>query len=292
MDPFLHPAHARKRRRERLKTVFGITLGVIVGVLLIVSGLSRGGLIDLPGGEDTAAETPDEPPPPSSPFEGTPAADFGEFEDLEFPKAKATKSFGKDAVADAVEDVRSMLKAGRVDWPSKPQKPSAFAKRFAPSQRGDLAEVLGGPDRLAYVSELFDGRSLVAEPRVSGHISLKEKVNENTVRILEIRTNLVWAYPFDGPLLATGDNLLVVNTQQVWHFGLTGEVRDEDAGLWPHDMNYWLNNIECGPAEEGYLSAFRYDPALPDGTADGAPIDPDAAFDPDFDSSKVPDDCA
>ncbi|HEY1175291.1 MAG TPA: hypothetical protein VGF17_03975 [Phytomonospora sp.] len=283
MDPFIHPAHKRKRRRERLKGAIGATLALIVVALVIVSVLGRSGLLDLPNGGGSAADTSGGPPPPSSPFEGTPAADFGEFGDLEFPKAKATKSFGKDAVADAIEDVRSMLKAGRVDWPSKPQKPSAFAKRFAPSQRADLIEILGGADRLAYVSELLEGRSLVGEPRVDGHISVKEKVTANTVRVLEIRTNLVWAYPFDGPLHVPGDGLLIVNTQQVWQFALASQVRDEDLGLWPHDTGYWLSNIECGPAEDGFLSAFRYDPAQSGDAGSGTAIDPDAAIDPDFD---------
>ncbi|GIG65829.1 hypothetical protein [Phytomonospora endophytica] len=291
MDPF-HTLRRRRRVRDVLKTAFGITLTVIVCGLLITVGLARAGVIDLPvgdGGSDSAGPS-DEASGPSSPFDGTPAAEFGTFAELKFPKAKATKRFGKNTVADALDTVRDMIEAGRVDWPSKPQKPAAFAKRFAPSQRDDIAEILGGSERLAYVSAILDGRSLVAEPRVTGSISVKEKLTANTVRVLEIRTNLVWAYGFDGPLLAPGDNLLVLNTQQVWQFGREGEVRPEDEGLWPADTGYFAQNIECGHFDDGFLSAYRADPAqYGEGTPSGD--DPDAAFDPELDLSKVGDDC-
>ena len=295
MDPF-HTLRRRRRLRERLKTAFGVTLTVIVCGLLIAVGLMRAGAIDLPTGVGggtaaDAADAADGQSPPGTPFEGTPAADFGEFDDLEFPKAKATRHFDKQTVADALKSLRSMLKAGRVDWPEKPQKPADFAERFAPSLRDDVMDILSGPGRLGHVSALLEGRSLVAAPRVSGTFSVNETIDANTVRSIEIRADLVWAYAFDGPLFVPGDNLLVLNTQQVWEFTTDDEVRAADVGLWPREVDFFAQNVECGHFNDGYLSSFRNDPAQ-SGDGSGAYSDPDPAYEPGVDLSTMPDDCA
>ena len=288
----MHPIHRRRRLVERIKHAVGATLAIIVALLLVVYGVSRTGLFELPNlfgdngsGSGSSAAGSDTYTPLltiDSPFEGTPTADWGDFDSLVFPDAAATKHFSAEQVGDALDAAREVLKKGRFDWPMGDHDEDRYVKLFAEAVRDDVRDDLGDEHRLSYVTALAEGRSLVADPRVKGEVEVDETSSANGVRGIVVRVKAVWAYAFDGSVLSYGDNLLVLNEHVELHFYTGDRIRPQDRGLRPGGSQMWAQNMECDPFDDGYLSAYRNDPSQ---AGTGTNTDPDKIYDPNADFS-------
>lgn len=246
----LHSAHRRRRLLNRLKTAVGVTLAVIVCGLAVVFALGKAGVIDLPSVEAADQDGPTYAPRPDDPFEGTPAADWKEFDAIVWPEAEATDHFTRKEVERALKEVEDVLWAGRVDWANGKKDRGEFLELFAPFGRDWVAEVLDGPDRMSLVSELAGLATLAAQPRVTGTITVGETKLEDTP-VLQVTTNLVWGYGLNGELLYYGDHLLVVNVQQKWDF-VYPEARGRQ--LWPGEVTQMATmGVACLGLEKGLL---------------------------------------
>lgn len=280
----LHPAHRRRRLLNRLKTAVGVVLAIAVCGLAVVFALGKAGFIDLPKADGGTGAAPQYVPLPENAFEGTPAADWKGFDALVWPKAAPTGHFSRKQVERALKDVEDALWAGRVDWPQGKTDHGKFQGLFAPALREEVGERLDSDDRAGFASELAPGRALAAEPRVSGTVTVDE-TELGEVRVLRVRTQLVWAYGFQGDLLNYGDHLVLVNIEQEWLFADSDEVRAEDAGMRFGEMRWLLYGMDCDQAAKGLLA--------PGAAGDGVRDESDEeAWRPGTDLNAFGDDCA
>ncbi|MFI7221472.1 hypothetical protein [Micromonospora maritima] len=262
--------------------------GTLVLVLLVCFGAA--GLLSYEGSQRPAAHptisppsgeqavSSASPPPAAGPFDGTPAAGFAEgAAGIALPRAKRTGAFTEKQVADALAKVRKALVTGRLDRAFFTAKdPERLVRQFAPDARAGLRDDFSTGAAVSYATQLAPGSRLTADqPRVRGRVSYRATKDAGGIRVLEVTTNFVWAYPFLTASVAPGDGVVVVHDTVVWSVAHPDDVKRSSAGLWIDKADSYGSNIDCAAFDKGLLRLGT--PSL-GGPADP---DPDAVFDPD-----------
>ena len=84
-------------------------------------------------------------------------------------------------------------------------------------------------------------------PRVSGRTSFAPATDQGRA-VLQVVTNYVWAYAFDG------DMVVVVHDELRWNFLRAAEARDSTRGPWPGGIAGYLMGMDCAAAGHGFLA--------------------------------------
>ncbi|MET7833915.1 hypothetical protein ABZS44_13980 [Micromonospora sediminicola] len=241
--------------------------------------------ISPPSGEQAVSSA--SPPPTAGPFDGTPAAGFAEgAAGIALPRARRTGAFTEKQVADALAKVRRALVTARLDRAFfAAEDPERLVRQFAPDARADLRKDFTTGDAVSYATRLAPGSRLTADqPRVRGRISYRATKDAGGIRVLEVTTNFVWAYPFLTASMAAGDGVVVVHDTVVWSVAHPDDVHRSSAGLWIDKADSYGSNIDCAAFDKGLL---RLGTPSFGGPADP---DPDAVYDPDK-TLDLPDTC-
>jgi hypothetical protein len=286
-------------RRNANKVVSVVALIAIVGLLGL---LYRDGLLDrfLPNtgaipfaGQPTTS--PSGKPAPtattrraaprvdlSQPFLTTPAAGWGDGPaGIVVPDAQAVGSYRAEAVKSAMEQVRQVIVAARLDRRVlEGHDPEPYLSLLAPRSAAQIRPYFApGREREAeaYAAKVADGYHLLpAETKVNGTMSAEVGKDGQ----LLVHTNYIFAYAFrpDHPETMTDAlDMVVVSRWEETHEVISGKDWSKDQwGVWPSDGQGFNYSIGCALSKKGYLA-----PAFSDRSY-GAPSnrDPDSYFDP------------
>ncbi|HEY1175290.1 MAG TPA: hypothetical protein VGF17_03970 [Phytomonospora sp.] len=198
--------------------------------------------------------------PSGDAFTGTPAALWGSPDDLKAPKARAVGPFGRDMVADALEQARDALLAGRLDWD---RDADAFGEHFAPGTREWIGDLVTDTGRPFLVSEFRPGTEVRPDVRVTGDFAFSVETDAHDRPTLQVRTRTVWAYAFPH---AGRDRPVMVATTVNWWFPHPELTTAEGEGMWMHVSYVDVAGAACADLELGYLAAG--DPATASGPRD------------------------
>ncbi|MFU8871261.1 hypothetical protein [Micromonospora sp. SL4-19] len=236
------------------------------------------------------ATTSASPPPAPGPFDGTPAAAFPEgAAGITLPPARATGGFTAKQVSDALTKIRATLVTARLDHAFLTSKdPERLVRQFAPDHRPAIRDDFRTGAFAHFATRLAPGaRLLPGQPRVKGRITYRAVRDDTGVRVLEVTTNFVWAYPFHQPHVAPGDGVAVVHDTLVWRVPHPADVRSSARGLWFGGMRSYGANIDCAAFDKGLLDVGKWRDPGPVATPT---VDPDSLYDPDR-SLDIPDTC-
>ncbi len=255
-------------------------LGAVV--LLVIVGAAKFGLANF---FDRATG----PKAPSDPWEGTAAALFESGEDaLVFPTPTAVGPFTVEEVTEALSTVRQALIAGRLDEKMLVNHDISTLKAlFSPFGQEDL-DVLINDDKVgpAVLTWIAPGYSLVEDGiRFKGDVAVSSDVLDNGIPILVIQTNYVWVYAFTGELKSDGDHLVSIKDRVDWTFPKAEEVDDEFVGMYVGGAEYSASGIDCDLIDQDYIALG------PPVFVDGDVGDPNDQFDPDS-SMEIPEELA
>lgn len=205
------------------------------------------------------------------PFAGTPAEKYPEgTAGITLPKAAAAGAFSAKQVGDALAAVKKALVAGRLDKRMLvDRKPDAFLKLLAPDAKANLTKDFSSEKFSVYATQFAPGVKRASEqPRVKGRVSYKATKTEG-IRAIEVTTNFVWVYPFQG------DDVVVVHDELVWMVLHPSDVQASSRGLWLDHGQSYASNMDCDQFEKGLIAPGK--PEVGVGTGNE---DPDSMFDP------------
>ncbi|OLF16609.1 hypothetical protein [Actinophytocola xanthii] len=215
------------------------------------------------------------------PFEPTPAAGWADgVEGIVPPTAKPVGDFTASEVADALDQVRDVLVASRLDRTLVvDHDPTRFLSLLAPDARRQLEPLFDGrePDVQSLVSLAAGGSALLpAEPKVRGEMT----VSRGGTGELVVHTNYVFVYAFQPtqPLrLVDAMDTIVVVRADVDYVLRAGERWTEGSrGLWYDNATGYAYSIGCAQYRRGYLAPATSERAVtPDTTRE-----PASYFDP------------
>ena len=158
--------------------------------------------------------------------------------------AKSTGPFTAAQVRTALESVRKALIESRVDISMFSGDPSR-SSRCSPRR---LANNSGETSRTAASCGTPRGwrrrRSGSSASRADGRVSYRA-TRQDGIRVLEVSTEFVWAYPFDVDLRApAGASVVALRDQVVWQVPHPDDVPASARGLWVHLGGG--RDLECG----------------------------------------------
>jgi hypothetical protein len=221
----------------------------------------------------------------SGPFAHTPAATWPEGEaGITLPAATDVEGFTAAEVQSALDQVRTIMVSTRLDRRMLVNHDvTGFLDLVAPAVRSGLETLINtvSMNRLMVVTLVQDGARLSSlPPRVSGRTSFAPATDQGRA-VLQVVTNYVWAYAFDG------DAVVVVHDELRWNFLPTAEVRDTTRGPWPGGIAGYLVGMDCAAAEHGFLAP----PSSPGVRTSVAPTErPGSLYEPDH-SLAITDTC-
>ncbi|GAA4586270.1 hypothetical protein BJY16_007848 [Actinoplanes octamycinicus] len=241
-----------------------------------------------PGAPDGVTATTTRSAAPTSPFEGTAAANYpiGEA-GITLPPAKAVTGFSAAQVTEALTDVRTALIVARLDHDMIVEHRTAgFLRLLAPNSRTTVEKWIKDNTASNVVTRIdpavkLDPRN---EPRVSGRVTYKSVLDQG-IRTLRVTTNFVWVYAFEGEFAYRP--LAVEHDQVDWDFVLDKKVRQADRGMWVGAAKAYGAWVDCAATKKGLLAP------TPKGVAgNGLPDteDPDELAKPEH-SLDIGDDC-
>jgi hypothetical protein len=292
------PAGPEALPTKRRKSVVGwVALGV--GVFTIMACLCGIGAVFLvpnlrdatenASGDPSASPTASQPAgtfatstaaaAAAGPFAGTPAANFpAGTAGITLPKAVKTGVFSAADVSKALASVRKALIAARLDKPMVVSRnPEPFLKLMAVDARADLRKDFSAVTFATYATQTAKGSTLAAPtPRVKGKITYRATKASDGVRVLEVVTNFVWAYPFVAAKQDPGDDIVIVHDKVTWQVPYVNDVTTSARGLWVDTAESYGWNIDCAQFDKGYIAPGKAD----QGTGPGPTEDPDAMYDP------------
>jgi hypothetical protein len=215
------------------------------------------------------------------PFEPTPAATWADgAEGIVLPTAKPVGDFSASEVAAALEQVREVLVASRLDRALMvDHDPTRFLSLLAPDARRQLAPLFDGrePDVQSLVSMASAGTALLpAQPKVRGEIS----VSEGGAGELVVHTNYVFVYAFQPAqplrLVDAMDTIVVVRADVDYVLRAGERWAEGSQGLWYGQATGYAYSIGCAEYRRGFLAPATSERAVtPDTTGE-----PASYFDP------------
>lgn len=217
------------------------------------------------------------------PFNGTPAAAFPSGEDgLVMPAAQAVGAWSEEEVTDALGKVKTALVAGHLDRRMLvDHDPSALLALLSPAGRDHLATAISEGRYALTAVRIAKDAKLAAEPaRVSGRTTYREGVWDD-LPVLEVITNYVWVYPFDVPQTWTGEQVVVVHSEEHWYFPKDDAVAGDDRGMNLGRVDGYFSGMDCAQAGAGFTAPGRggVDPSARPGSQSTEA--PEAYFQPD-----------
>jgi hypothetical protein len=221
------------------------------------------------------------------PFASTPAAKWADgAAGIVAPTTKEVRGFSASEVADAVQSVRDVLVASRLDPRLLTEHdPGRFLDLLAPDARRQLIPLFGdGRERdvQSLVSMMATGNTLLpVDAKVSGSMS----VDDGDAGELVVHTNYVFAYAFKPakPIhLVDAMNVIVVVRADVDYVLRAGDRWTPNSrGLWYGDASGFSYSIGCDSYRKGFLAPAATEPSVSDASPERAEyFDPTAPLPP------------
>ncbi|MFK4243472.1 hypothetical protein ACI2KV_11380 [Micromonospora chokoriensis] len=235
--------------------------GLVLALLLVGGGLVMVDRVaDAVRAGTPATPTPSATPPvsrvgePRDLFAGSPAASFVPGEQaVQMPAAKDTGPFTAAQVRTALESVRKGLIEGRLDTSMFTGDPEPFLKALAPDAREQLRSDFTGNSFLRYATRMASPSDWEPDVRADGRVSYRAS-KENGVRVLEVSTEFVWAYPFDVDLRApAGASVVALRDRVVWQVPHPDDVPASARGLWIVSAEAVTWNADCAQLRDGWV---------------------------------------
>ncbi|MEV5211981.1 hypothetical protein AB0K35_31360 [Micromonospora sp. NPDC053740] len=236
-------------------------LGLVLALLMVVGGVVLVGRVaDGVRTSASASPTPSSTPPvsrvgePRDLFAGSPAASFAPAEEaVRMPAAKGTGPFTATQVRAALESVRKALIESRVDISMFSGDPAPFLALLAPDARERLRGDFTNGSFLRYATRMASPSEWEFGVRADGRVSYRA-TRQNGIRLLEVSTEFVWAYPFDVDLRApAGATVVALRDQVVWQVPHPDDVPASARGLWITSAAAVTWNADCDQLREGWV---------------------------------------
>ncbi|MGW0217475.1 hypothetical protein ACWDXH_24090 [Micromonospora chokoriensis] len=234
---------------------FVLALLMVGGGLVMVDWVADGVRAGTPA-TPTASATPpvSRVGEPRDLFAGSPAASFAPGEQaVRMPAAKATGPFTAAQVQAALESVRKGLVESRLDMSMFMGDTEPFLKVLAPDAREQLRSDFTGNSFLRYATRMASPSDWEPGVRADGRVSYRA-IEENGVRVLEVSTEFVWAYPFDVDLRApAGASVVALRDRVVWQVPHPDDVPASARGLWITSAEAVTWNADCAQLRDGWV---------------------------------------
>ncbi|MFI6233115.1 hypothetical protein ACIBD9_06105 [Micromonospora sp. NPDC050784] len=236
-------------------------LGLVLALLMVIGGVVLVGRVADGVQADAAATPTASPTPPLSRvgeprdlFAGSPAASFAPGEEaVRMPAAKGTGPFTATQVRTALESVRKALIKSRLDTSMFMGDPEPFLALLAPDARERLRSDFTSNTFLRYATRMASPSEWEPGARADGRVSYRA-TKENGIRLLEVSTEFVWAYPFKVDLRApAGASVVALRDRVVWQVPHPGDVQASSTGLWIGSAEAITWNADCGQLREGWV---------------------------------------
>ncbi|MFG1888406.1 hypothetical protein ACGFIR_11125 [Micromonospora sp. NPDC049051] len=218
---------------------------------------------------------------PRDHFAGTPAASFpvGK-ESIVLPPATAAGPFSAAQVRAALDLVGRALVESRLELRMMVGDTGKFLALLAPDARAQVQPWLNEGRLLTFATRTGSQVQPVDDARARGRISYRA-TEANGIRLLEVTTEFVWAYPFDVVRRApAGAGVAVIRDRVVWHVPYAADVVASSRGLWLDSAKMITWNVDCAKHADGWLDVIRWMPEQhgerPPGGDPGAIFDLDA----------------
>ncbi|MFI6068045.1 hypothetical protein ACIA47_22650 [Micromonospora sp. NPDC051227] len=232
-----------------------LTLLMIIGGVVLIGRVADG-----VSASASASPTPTPTPPvsrvgePRDLFAGSPAASFAPGENaVQMPAAKGTGPFTAAQVRNALESVRKALIESRLDISMFMGDPEPFLALLAPDARERLRPDFSSNSFLRYATRMASPSDWEPGARADGRISYRA-TEEKGIRLLEVSTEFVWAYPFDVDLRApAGAGLVAVRDRVVWQVPHPDDVQTSSRGLWIGSAEAVTWNADCAQLRDGWV---------------------------------------
>lgn len=238
-----------------------IGFGLVLALLVVIGGAVLVGRV-ADGVRASAAEsaTPSPTPPvsrvgdPRDLFAGTPAASFAPGEEsVRMPAAKATGPFTANEVRAALESVRKALVESRLDTSMFLGDPEPFLAVLAPDAREQRRADFSDGSFLRYATRMGSQSEWEPGTRAAGRVSYRA-TEEEGIRLLEVSTEFVWAYPFDVDLRApAGAGVVAVRDRVVWQVPYPEDTQASSRGLWIASATAVTWNADCAQLRAGWI---------------------------------------
>lgn len=245
-----------------------VGLGFALALLMVAGGAWWVNRVADGYREATSAPTPSTTPEPTSAvgtprdhFAGTPAASFpiGE-KAIALPPAKATGAFSTAQVRAALDSVRRALVESRLDLHMRVGDTEPFLALLAPDARERLRPWLDSSRMLTFATRTGSQVRVADDPRARGRITYRA-ARADGIRMLEVTTEFVWAYPFDVVRRApAGAGVVAVRDRVVWHVPYPADVVASSRGLWLDSAKMITWNADCSRHGDGWLDVIRWIP--------------------------------
>jgi len=238
-----------------------IGLGLVLALLMVGGGaVLVSQVADGVRASASASPTPSPTPPlsrvgePRDLFAGSPAASFAPAEEaVRMPAAKGTGPFTAAQVRNALESVRKALLESRVDISMFSGDPEPFLALLAPDARERSREDFTNGSFLRYATRMASPSEWEPGVRADGRVSYRA-TEENGIRLLEVSTEFVWAYPFDVDLRApAGASLVALRDRVVWQVPHPDDVPVSARGLWITSAEAVTWNADCAQLRAGWV---------------------------------------
>jgi hypothetical protein len=253
------------KKRSGLAMIGGIAGAVLVALVVIAVKVGLGSALS----SDSA---------PKNPFEQTAAESYAHGADgIVLPTASAVPGFTTEQVSAALKNVKKAMIAGRLSETMLYQHDrTALVALFSGYGADGVEEMfkqkLGG----IIATMIPPSHHLTADPiRVKGEMTFEGATVEG-VRVLKVKTNFVWVYPFTGELKTAGDHLVSVHDKVTWVFPAQDEVDPDYVGMYiDEESEFVASNVDCDLFDQDLITLGK--PVTVNGAEAG---DPDDALDP------------
>jgi hypothetical protein len=189
-------------------------------------------------------------PAATGPFAGTDADAYAKGEDgITVPTATDVPGFTAAQVKNGLDKVKLALKAARLDPKMlTDHDTSVLLNLLAPDARAPIVKAFAEHDFLGFATQLGPGLKLSSDPfRVKGDMTFSGAVSNDAVKahLLEIKTNVVWVYGFDGPSSTPGQRMVTIKDQITWYVTADADVGTSSRGLFLSRWHAFTYNMDC-----------------------------------------------
>ncbi|MEV4122214.1 hypothetical protein [Micromonospora sp. NPDC049645] len=235
--------------------------GLVLTLLMVIGGVVLVGRVaDGVSASPSASPTPSPTPPlsrvgePRDLFAGSPAATFKPGEEaVRVPAARGTGPFTAAQVRTALESVRKALIESRLDISMFMGDPEPFLALLAPDAREQLRPDFSNNSFLRYATRMASPSEWEPGARADGRISYRA-TEEKGIRLLEVSTEFVWAYPFDVDSRApAGAQVVALRDRVVWQVPHPDDVPAAARGLYIASAEVVTWNADCAQLRDGWV---------------------------------------
>jgi hypothetical protein len=169
------------------------------------------------------------------------------------PAAKATGPFNAAQVRTALESVRKAMVESRLDISMFVGDPEPFLALIAPEARERLRSDFSNNSFLRYATRMASPSEWEPGARADGRVSYRA-TEESGIRVLEVSTEFVWAYPFDVDVRApAGAGVVALRDRVVWQVPHPDDVPASARGLWIASAKVVTWNADCAKLRAGWV---------------------------------------